>query len=70
VNKISANKRQFLTDSSKDDATAESIILLDLMLARTGAPKPIEESCRLVYLIERYSKDIFHRNQYACKTSV
>jgi len=52
VSTISVKNRQFLTDSSKDDATAESIILPLLMLARTGAPKPIEESCRLVYLID------------------
>lgn len=35
-----------LTDSSKVDVTAESLTPL-LILARTGAPKPIEESSRL-----------------------
>jgi len=37
------------TDSSKDDVTAAFVRPPALMLARTGAPKPIEESCRLVY---------------------
>lgn len=33
-----------LTVSNKDDVTAESVKLAVLILARTGAPKPIEES--------------------------
>lgn len=37
-----------LTDSSRDDVTAASITPPALILARTGAPKPIDESCRLV----------------------
>lgn len=37
-----------LTDSSKDDVTAALVTPAVLMLARMGAPKPIEESCRLV----------------------
>ena len=36
-----------LTVSSKDDVTAALVTELFLMLARTGAPKPIDESCRL-----------------------
>jgi len=47
--------RAILTDSSKDDVTAESVIRPVLILARTGAPKPIEESCRLVHLINNTS---------------
>lgn len=38
-----------LTDSIKEDATAACVTPPILMLARTGAPKPIEESCRLFY---------------------
>lgn len=37
-----------LTDSSNDDVTAALVAPPILMLARTGAPKPIEESCRLI----------------------
>lgn len=37
-----------LTVSSKDDVTAAFVSPVALILARTGAPKPIEESCRLV----------------------
>ena len=37
-----------LTDSSKVDVTAALVTPTVLMLARTGAPKPIEESCLLV----------------------
>lgn len=36
-----------LTVSNKDDATAASVTPPALMLARTGAPNPIEESWRL-----------------------
>lgn len=36
-----------LTDSNNDDVTRASVNLPVLMFARTGAPKPIEESCRL-----------------------
>lgn len=36
-----------LTDSSKDEVTTALVNPPVLMLARTGAPKPIEESCRL-----------------------
>lgn len=36
-----------LTDSNKEDVTVALVIPPVLMLARTGAPKPIEESCRL-----------------------
>lgn len=33
-----------LTDSSKDDVTTASVTTPVLIFARTGAPKPIEES--------------------------
>lgn len=36
-----------LTDSNNDDVTTASVILPVLMFARTGAPKPMEASCRL-----------------------
>jgi hypothetical protein len=36
-----------LTDSSSDDVTIALVIAPALMFARTGAPKPIEASCRL-----------------------
>lgn len=36
-----------LTDSSRDEVTAASITPPALMLARTGAPNPIDESCLL-----------------------
>jgi hypothetical protein len=35
------------TDSSKDEVIAPLVTPLVAMLARTGAPKPIDESCRL-----------------------
>lgn len=38
---------KILTDSNNDDLTAAVINPLLLIFARTGAPKPIEESCRL-----------------------
>lgn len=37
-----------LTDSNNDDVTTAFVAPPALMLARTGAPKPIDESCRLV----------------------
>jgi hypothetical protein len=40
-----------LTDSSKDDVTAALVTPPVLMFARTGAPKPIEESCRLISIV-------------------
>lgn len=36
-----------LTVSKSDDVTRALVNPVCLMLARTGAPKPIEESCRL-----------------------
>lgn len=41
-----------LTVSNKDDVIAALAIILALMFARTGAPKPIDESCRLVKFIK------------------
>lgn len=41
------DKVLILTDSSNDDVTTASVNPPVLMLARTGAPNPIEESCRL-----------------------
>lgn len=38
---------QLLTDSNKDDVTTAFVSPPVLMFARTGAPNPIEESCRL-----------------------
>ena len=39
-----------VTDSSKDEVTAPLVTPLVAMLARTGAPKPIDESCRLEHI--------------------
>lgn len=41
------SKFLILTVSNKDDVTAALVNVPALMFARTGAPKPIEESCRL-----------------------
>lgn len=41
-------KKFYLTVSNNDDVTAALASILALMFARTGAPKPIDESCRLV----------------------
>jgi len=38
-----------LTDSNKDDVTTAFVNPPVLMFARTGAPNPIEESCRLFH---------------------
>lgn len=43
-----------LTDSSKDDVTEALVTPPVLMFARTGAPKPIEESCRLISIVNNF----------------
>lgn len=46
-NKTNCLELLMLTDSNKDDVTTSSVNQLVLIFARTDAPKPIEESCRL-----------------------
>lgn len=41
---------RLVTASSKDEVTAPLVTPLVAMLARTGAPKPIDESCRLEHI--------------------
>lgn len=52
------------TDSSKDDVTTELVTPPALMFARTGAPKPIEESCRLVRMIDTFIADSFEKKSW------
>lgn len=45
--KLRSSHGDLLTDSNSDDVTTALVTSPTLMLVRTGAPNPIEESCRL-----------------------
>lgn len=44
---------EMLTDSNKDDVTVGLVTPELLMFVRMGAPNPIDESCRLLYVRSR-----------------
>ena len=47
IKKFCNHIRWILTDSNNEDVTTALVDPPVLMFARTGAPKPMEESCRL-----------------------
>lgn len=53
-------KLSILTDSSKDDVTAALVTPPALMLARTGAPNPIDASCRLINITKSLKFPVYN----------